>query len=83
MGFSSDTLAQAAFEFLFEEIDQLVETDDPVADLIAVGTPAFRRLVLEHPAGYRIAFQRVVPDLGPAPSSPQQESRPGTSSWTK
>jgi AcrR family transcriptional regulator len=62
-----DTLAQGAFEFLFEEIDKLVETDDPVSDLIAVGIPVFRRLVLEHPARYRIAFQRVVPGLRPGP----------------
>jgi AcrR family transcriptional regulator len=66
-GLLVDTLAQGAFEFLYEEIDKLVETDDPVADLIAVGVPVFRRLVLEHPARYRIAFQRVVPGLRPGP----------------
>lgn len=66
-GLLVDALAQGAFEFLFEEIDKLVETDDPVADLIAVGVPVFRRLVLEHPARYRIAFQRVVPGLRPGP----------------
>ena len=56
-----DALARDAFEFLYEEIGALPETDDPVADLIAVGVSAFRRLVLERPAAYRIAFQRVVP----------------------
>jgi AcrR family transcriptional regulator len=66
-GLLVDALAQGAFEFLFDEIDQLVETDDPVADLIAVGVPVFRRLILEHPARYRIAFQRVVPGLRPGP----------------
>jgi AcrR family transcriptional regulator len=66
-GLLVDALAQGAFEFLFEEIDKLVETDDPVSDLIAVGIPVFRRLVLEHPARYRIAFQRVVPGLRPGP----------------
>jgi AcrR family transcriptional regulator len=66
-GLLVDTLAQGAFEFLYEEIDKLVETDDPVADLIAVGVPVFRRLALEHPARYRIAFQRVVPGLRPGP----------------
>jgi AcrR family transcriptional regulator len=65
-GLLVDALAQGAFEFLYDEIDKLAETDDPVTDLIAVGT-AFRRLVLEHPARYRIAFQRVVPDLRPGP----------------
>jgi AcrR family transcriptional regulator len=66
-GLLVDALAQGAFEFLFVEIDALVETDDPVADLIAVGVPVFRRLVVEHPARFRIAFQRVVPGLRPGP----------------
>jgi AcrR family transcriptional regulator len=66
-GLLVDALAQGAFEFLFDEIGKLVETDDPVSDLIDVGVPVFRRLVLEHPARYRIAFQRVVPGLRPGP----------------
>jgi AcrR family transcriptional regulator len=66
-GLVVDALAQGAFEFLFDEIDKLVETDDPVSDLIDVGVPVFRRLVLEHPARYRIAFQRIVPGLRPGP----------------
>jgi len=49
-GLLVDALAQGAFEFLFDEIGKLPETDDPAADLIAVGALAFRRLVLEHPA---------------------------------
>lgn len=66
-GLLVDALAQGAFEFLFDEIDKLVETDDPIADLVAVGVPVFRRLVLEHPALYRIAFQRPVRNLRPGP----------------
>lgn len=66
-GLLVDALAQDAFAFLFTEIDKLEETDDPVADLIAVGLPVFRRLVLEHPALYRVAFQRVVPGLDGGP----------------
>ena len=66
-GLLVDALAQGAFEFLFEEIGALDETDDPVSDLIAIGTPVFRRLVREHPALYRIAFQRVVPGLDAGP----------------
>ena len=57
-GLLVDALAQGAFAFLADGIDELGETDDPVADLVAVGVPVFRRLVLEHPALYRIAFQR-------------------------
>ena len=65
-GLLVDALAQGAFEFLVAAVDELVETEDPAADLVAVGA-AFRRLILEHPARYRIAFQRVVPGLDPGP----------------
>ena len=74
-GLLVDALAQGAFEFLFDEIGKLPETDDPAADLIAVGALAFRRLVLEHPAGYRIAFQRVAPGLKPGPELTAARSR--------
>jgi AcrR family transcriptional regulator len=66
-GLMVDALAQGAFEFLADGIDDLVETDDPVADLVAIGVLVFRRLVLEHPALYRIAFQRPVRNLRPGP----------------
>ncbi len=65
-GLLVDALAQSAFEFLYTEIEVLPETDDPVADLLDVGH-VFRRLVTEHPAWYRIAFQRVIPGLRPGP----------------
>lgn len=66
-GLVVDALAQSAFEFLADGVDKLVETDDPVADLVAVGVPVFRTLVLEHPALYRIAFQRIAPGLHAGP----------------
>ena len=56
-----DTLAASAFDFLYTTIDALPETDNPAEDLVDVGILAVRRLALEHPALYRIAFQRVVP----------------------
>lgn len=59
-------LAQTAFEFLSDEIDRLPETDDPAADLVAIGTQVIRRLVRDHPALYRIAFQRIA-GLQPEP----------------
>jgi AcrR family transcriptional regulator len=74
-GLLVDALAQGAFEFLAEGIDALVETDDPRADLVGVGVPVFRRLVLEHPALYRIAFQRVVPDFRPGPEVTEARER--------
>ena len=66
-GLLVEALARDAFRFLFTEIEKLGETGDPVADLIAVGVPVFRRLVREHPALYRIAFQRIVPGLDAGP----------------
>ena len=66
-GLLVESLARGAFEFLFTEIEKLDETDDPVADLIDIGVHVFRRLVREHPALYRIAFQRIVPGLDAGP----------------
>jgi AcrR family transcriptional regulator len=53
-------LAQTAFEFLYDHIDELPETDDPAEDVVAIGTKVVRRLVRDHPALYRIAFQRIA-----------------------
>ena len=66
-GLLIESLARGAFDFLFTEIEKLEETDDPVADLIDIGVLVFRRLVREHPALYRIAFQRIVPGLDAGP----------------
>jgi AcrR family transcriptional regulator len=60
-------LAQRAFELLHGKVSDLPESDHPVADLVEVGVHGFRRFVLEHPALYRIAFQRVVPGLEERP----------------
>ena len=65
-GLLVDALAQGAFQFLADGIAELAETDDPVADLVEVGS-VFRRLVREHPALYRIAFQRIVPGFRAGP----------------
>ena len=58
-----DALAQTAFEFLYAEIGKLPETKDPIHDLVDMAIKVFRRLALEHPVLYRIAFQRVAPAL--------------------
>lgn len=67
-------LAQTAFEMLYDDIDRLPETSDPVADLIAVGTGAVRKLVCDHPALYRIAFQRIA-GLQPEPELVEARER--------
>ena len=56
-------LAQTAFELLHSRIDARPETQDAAADLVDVGANVFRGLVRDHPALYRIAFQRIVPGL--------------------
>ena len=74
-GLLVEALARDAFEFLYTESGKLEETDDPASDLLDIGL-VFRRLVLEHPALYRIAFQRIVPGLnaGPELSATRQKS---------
>jgi AcrR family transcriptional regulator len=66
-GLLVEALARDAFEFLYTEIAKLQETDDPASDLIDVGLLVVRRLVRDHPALYRIAFQRIVPGLEAGP----------------
>lgn len=59
-------LAQTTFELLYDGIDELPETNDPAADLVAIGTDVVRALVRDHPALFRIAFQRIA-GLQPEP----------------
>lgn len=65
-GLLVEALARDAFEFLYTQIDGLEETDDPASDLLEIGL-LFRHFVREHPALYRIAFQRIVPGLEAGP----------------
>jgi AcrR family transcriptional regulator len=66
-GLLIDALATRAFEILAAGLADLPVTDDPAGDLVEAGVSVFRPFVLEHPAMYRIAFQRVAPDLRPGP----------------
>lgn len=61
-------LGARAFEILAQLAEAAPVSDDPQQDMVAVGLDAFRQMVIEHPALYRIAFQRVAglqphPDL--------------------
>jgi AcrR family transcriptional regulator len=58
-----EAVAVQAFGVLDAGLRELPETDDPAADLVEAGTRMYRRFVLEHPWLFRLAFQRVVPDL--------------------
>jgi len=74
-GLLVDAMAQTAYAFLADGMDALGETDDPVEDLVAVGVPVFRTLVLEHPAPYRIAFQRITPGFQAGPEVVEARER--------
>ena len=74
-GLLVDALAQDAYTFLADGMDNTVETDDPAADLIEMGVSVYRRLVLERPALYRIAFQRIVPDVRAGPELTEARER--------
>ena len=56
-------LAGRAFGFLRDQLDAMPLTDDRLRDLEDCGAVGYRRFVLEHPSLYRIAFQRVLPEL--------------------
>ncbi len=66
-GLVADVLAARAYAFLEDGLDQQPETDDPAADLIECGVRVYGALVRQHPALFRIAFQRVIPFETPGP----------------
>ncbi len=56
-------LAVRAIHVLDEGLRKQRETDDPAADLVDLGVKMYRRFVLDHPSLFRLAFQRIVPEL--------------------
>lgn len=56
-------LAIRAFEIIESMMQARPVAEDPSRDLTDLGPVVFRRFVLEHPALYRIAFQRIAPEL--------------------
>lgn len=58
-------LGNRAFETLGSWLAQMSWTDDPAADLVDAVVRNFRRWAIEHPALFRIAFQRneIPPQL--------------------
>lgn len=58
-------LATQGFQLLAAEVEALPRTADPLDDVVAAGAVVFRRFALEHPALFRISFQRegVTPEL--------------------
>lgn len=62
-----DALGARAYRILENGLDAQAETDDPAADLVDAAITVFRRFVVEHPALFRITFQRQIPDSEPGP----------------
>jgi AcrR family transcriptional regulator len=52
------------FTLLAEGMRTVVETDDPIADMMACGL-SYRQFALDHPTLYSVMFDRVVPDFQP------------------
>lgn len=50
-------LGRRAFDWLADAMDELPSSDDPLTDLVEAGVRVFRRLVVEHPALFRIGIQ--------------------------
>lgn len=62
-----DSLGARAYRILEDGLDAQVETDDPAHDLIEAAVGVFRPFVNDHPALFRITFQRLVPGFAPGP----------------
>jgi AcrR family transcriptional regulator len=54
-------LYREAFRALSAQIDAIPETDDPIADLVAVGAQAFRGWARSRPDLFRLAFSEAAP----------------------
>lgn len=58
-------LLARGFRVLGDRVAALPVTRDPAADLVRAGIEGFRAFAVEHPNLYRLAFERLVPDLSP------------------
>ncbi len=53
-------LAEHGFHLLGAAGNQLPTTDDPLADIVSMGTEVFRPWALDHPALYRLMYRLVT-----------------------
>ena len=60
-------VAQRAIAVLDAGLRNFPESEDPAADLVGLGSSMYRTFVIEHPWPFRLAFQRVIPDLALTP----------------
>ena len=66
-GLLVDAMGVRAYDLLTDWVQEHAQTENPASDLVEMSVKVFRRLVLEHPALFRIAFQRAVPEFHPGP----------------
>jgi AcrR family transcriptional regulator len=60
-------LGRRAFDWLAQALDELPAAGDPLSDVVESGVRVFRRLVVDHPALFKIGVQHtdVPPELVP------------------
>jgi AcrR family transcriptional regulator len=63
-----------AFSILMGAIEAVPRTDDPVGDLVRIGTDAFRPFALDHPNLFRLAFEQLVTGVDPGTEARQAAS---------
>lgn len=56
-------LAARGYRLLGDAVDALPRTDDPAADLIAVGLDGFRPFAIGRPSLFRLTLERVTVDM--------------------
>lgn len=64
-----DALATRGYTDLTQRVKGLAATDDPAADLVAVGVHAFRPFVRERPHLFRLTFERVTSQVVADPAA--------------
>ncbi len=56
-------LAARGFGYLADLVERVPRTEDPLADLVAVGVDGFRTFAVGRPHLFRVTFDRLSPDV--------------------
>jgi AcrR family transcriptional regulator len=72
-------VAEHGFDLLGAAARQLPDSDDPLADIVRVGTEVFRPWALKHPALYRLMYRLVTGS--PRARSVDRAGRHALDSW--
>lgn len=63
-----EAIAARGYQLLADLVSAIPETDDPGADLVAVGVAGFRRFAVERPHLFRLTFERVPAEIVATPA---------------